>query len=108
MTFTTFVLFDMFNALACRSESKSIFKIGLASNMMFCYAVGAVLVVQLGVIYVPFLQAILQTVSLSLGDLLLCLSVASTVLIVDEIRKLLQHNRVSSASKTAFAYDGFV
>ena len=28
MTFTTFVLFDLFNALSCRSQSKSIFEIG--------------------------------------------------------------------------------
>jgi len=40
MTFTTFVFFDMFNALACRSERKSVFQIGLFSNRMFVYAVG--------------------------------------------------------------------
>lgn len=34
MTFTVFVFFDMFNALSCRSESKSIFKIGFFCNVL--------------------------------------------------------------------------
>ncbi len=32
MTFTTFVMFDMFNALSCRSAEKSIFTIGKPSK----------------------------------------------------------------------------
>lgn len=44
MSFTTFVMFDMFNALSCRSDDKSIFEIGFFSNTFFAYAVGASLV----------------------------------------------------------------
>lgn len=44
MSFTTFVMFDMFNALSCRSDVKSVFEIGLLSNTFFAYAVGASLV----------------------------------------------------------------
>ncbi|KAF9408559.1 hypothetical protein HW555_011801 [Spodoptera exigua] len=39
MTFTCFVLFDMFNALSCRSQTKSVFEVGLFSNKMFLVAV---------------------------------------------------------------------
>ena len=41
MTFTTFVLFDMFNALTCRSEAKSVLfgEIKIFGNKMFNYAV---------------------------------------------------------------------
>ncbi len=87
MTFTTFVMFDMFNALTCRSAKKSIFKIGFFSNHAFLWAVGGSIFVQFCVIYVPFLQSILQTVPLGFEDLLVVLSVSSTVFIVDEIRK---------------------
>ncbi|CRK47799.1 hypothetical protein BN1723_020386, partial [Verticillium longisporum] len=57
MTFTCFVLFDMFNALSCRSESKSILRgeIGLFSNVLFNWAVALSLVGQLLVIYFPWL-----------------------------------------------------
>lgn len=44
MSFTTFVMFDMFNALSCRSDDKSVIEIGLLSNKFFAYAVGASLV----------------------------------------------------------------
>jgi len=89
MTFTTFVMFDMFNALSSRSSDKSIFKIGFFSNPAFLYAVGATLVAQLAVIYVPFLQAILQTVPISFYDLLFIVVLSSTVFWADEVRKLL-------------------
>ncbi|KAF4943701.1 hypothetical protein F66182_18721, partial [Fusarium sp. NRRL 66182] len=41
MTFTCFVFFDMFNALTCRSENKSVLRgeMPLAGNKMFNYAV---------------------------------------------------------------------
>lgn len=88
MTFTCFVLFDMFNALSCRHYSKSIFDMGL-TNKMFNLAVAGSLLGQLCAIYVPFFQSIFQTEALSLKDLLGLLLVTSTVFIGDELRKYL-------------------
>lgn len=87
MTFTTFVCFDMFNALSCRSQEKSILEIGFATNTMFLWAVGGSLFGQLCVIYFPPLQAVFQTEALSLGDLVFIVCLTSSVFIVDEIRK---------------------
>ncbi|CAI5720744.1 unnamed protein product [Hyaloperonospora brassicae] len=87
MSFTTFVMFDMFNALSCRSNDKSIFEIGIFSNTFFAFAVGASLLGQLLVIYFPPLQAAFQTEALTAGDLIYICSIASTVLIFDEVRK---------------------
>nr|CAD7262441.1 unnamed protein product [Timema shepardi] len=67
MTFTCFVFFDMFNALSCRSQTKSIFSIGLLSNRMFLLAVTLSVVGQLLVIYFPPLQMVFQTEALTLG-----------------------------------------
>lgn len=88
MTFTCFVFFDMFNALACRHSSKSIFQIGFLTNKMFNIAIGLSLIGQLCAVYVPFFQHIFKTESLSALDLLHLLCVSSTVLIADELRKL--------------------
>lgn len=88
MTFTCFVFFDMFNALACRHATKSIFEVGFFANKMFNYAVGLSLLGQMCAIYVPFFQSIFKTESLSLGDLLYLLAISSTVFIADELRKL--------------------
>lgn len=65
MTFTCFVFFDMWNALSCRSQTKSVFTIGLFSNKMFLLAVGLSVLGQLLVVYVPPLQSIFQTEALT-------------------------------------------
>jgi len=89
MTFTCFVLFDMFNALSCRSESKSVLRgeVGLFSNTMFNWAVSLSLGGQLLVIYFPWLQDVFQTEALGLFDLIGLMILASTVFWVDEARK---------------------
>lgn len=95
MTFTCFVLFDMFNALTCRSESKSVLRgeIGLFSNNMFNYAVAGSLMGQLMVVYLPILQRIFQTEGLAFFDLVALLMIASSVFWVDEGRKYVAARR---------------
>jgi Ca2+-transporting ATPase len=89
MTFTCFVFFDMFNALTCRSESKSVLRgeMPLTGNKMFNYAVVGSIIGQLSVIYIPFLQAIFQTEALRLSDVLKLIALASSVFWADELRK---------------------
>jgi Ca2+-transporting ATPase len=89
MTFTCFVLFDMFNALTCRSFSKSVLagEIGIFDNKMFNYAVAGSLIGQMMVIYFPPLQRVFQTEALGLLDLAHLLAVASCVFWADEGRK---------------------
>jgi len=92
-TFTAFVLFDMFNALTCRSATHTVLplpsspRLALFSNKLFNFAVSASLIGQLLVIYTPFLQKVFQTEAISLGDLVRLVGLASCVLWVDEGRK---------------------
>lgn len=90
MTFTCFVLFDMFNALSCRSQTKSIFQIGLFSNKMFLIAVTLSLIGQMLVIYFPPLQRVFQTEALTGHDLIFLVCLTSSVFIVSEIKKLIE------------------
>ncbi|KAL5362831.1 hypothetical protein BJX96DRAFT_109458 [Aspergillus floccosus] len=89
MTFTCFVLFDMFNALTCRSEGKSVLRgeLPLFGNKMFNYAVLGSLAGQACVIYLPFLQRVFQTEALNVAHLFKLVCVASSVFWVDEARK---------------------
>ncbi|VDK34623.1 unnamed protein product [Taenia asiatica] len=87
MTFTCFVLFDMFNALACRSQKKSVFKIGFFSNRVFVVAVSLSLIGQICVIYFPPLQSVFQTEAIFASDWLLLLAISSSVFVVSEYRK---------------------
>jgi len=87
LTFTAFVFFSLFNALSCRSQSKSIFKIGLLANLPFLVAVGLSVVGQLLMIYFPPMQSIFQTEAISFFDLAAVTCLASTVWVCDEVRK---------------------
>ncbi|KAL8632519.1 hypothetical protein Q9189_001790 [Teloschistes chrysophthalmus] len=105
MTFTCFVFFDMFNALTCRSEGKSVLKgeIKLAGNRMFNLAVGGSLLGQMAVIYLPFLQRIFQTEGLGGRDLLLLVGIASSVFWVDEGRKWARARSLGRRSLGAYS-----
>ncbi|XP_012273075.1 calcium-transporting ATPase type 2C member 1 [Orussus abietinus] len=87
MTFTCFVFFDMFNALSCRSQTKSIFTIGLISNKMFLIAVTLSVIGQMLVIYFPPLQKVFQTEALTIKDLAFLVGLTSSVFIISEIKK---------------------
>ncbi|KAL2136254.1 hypothetical protein VTI74DRAFT_4687 [Chaetomium olivicolor] len=95
MTFTCFVLFDMFNALTCRSESKSVLRgeVGLFSNVLFNWAVAGSLMGQLAVVYFPWLQEVFQTEALGWRDLAGLVMLCSSVFWVDEARKWWRYGR---------------
>ncbi|KAL0099243.1 hypothetical protein PUN28_020072 [Cardiocondyla obscurior] len=109
MTFTCFVFFDMFNALSCRSQTKSIFTIGLWSNKMFLVAVTLSVIGQMFVIYFPPLQRIFQTEALTAKDLLFLATLTSSVFVISEIKKFierqLQRRRVNGQYYNKFEMD---
>ncbi len=85
--FTTLVLSQMGNALALRSERESLFKIGLLSNKSMLNAVLLTVVLQLAVIYVPFLQSVFKTNALAWQELLISLLLSTIVFWAVEIEK---------------------
>lgn len=87
MTFTAFVVFDMFNALVCRHNHRPVYELSWSSNPFFLLAVAFSLGGQMLVVYFPPLQSVFRTVSLSAEDLFFVLSLSSTMLILDTIRK---------------------
>jgi len=93
IVFTTLTLSQMGNALAVRSEKASLFQIGLLSNRPLLGAVLLTLVLQLAVIYVPFLQEFFRTSPLSLTDLVLSLVVSTIVFWSVELVKWIQRTR---------------
>ncbi|XP_071039665.1 calcium-transporting ATPase type 2C member 1 isoform X2 [Parasteatoda tepidariorum] len=102
MTFTCFVFFDMFNALSCRSQTKSIFTIGLCSNKMFLIAVTGSVIGQLLVIYFAPLQRIFQTEALPLQDILMLVALTSSVCVVSEIKKLIERTITRKRTEKQF------
>jgi Ca2+-transporting ATPase len=85
--FTTLTGSQMTLALACRSERDSLFQIGLLTNPSMLGAVTLTFLLQLAVIYVPWLQAIFKTSSLTWTELMVCLVLSTVVFWAFEFRK---------------------
>ena len=85
--FNTLTLSQMGNALAIRSNRDSIFTMGLRSNMLMVYAVISTFLLQMAVIYVPFLQRVFDTTALPIGWLLISLALSTVVFFAIEMEK---------------------
>lgn len=104
MVFSTLAFSQMGQALASRSAQESLFKLGITSNKVGMAIAGVVFLLQLLVIYLPFLQKIFNTRPLSMPDLAISLLLSSVVFIAIEIEKwVLRRQQVgpSSAGQTA-------
>lgn len=88
MALTTLIIFQWFNAWNCRSEWTSTFKLKLTSNKPLLGMLVIVITLQLLVTYTPLRHAFRIT-PLSWYDWLLCIAVSSSILLVDELRKVI-------------------
>ncbi|MGH7391515.1 MAG: cation-translocating P-type ATPase [Candidatus Rokuibacteriota bacterium] len=95
MAFTTLLFFSLFTVFNARSDERSAFA-GMFSNAWLWGAVLLSLVLQVAVVYTPFLQQAFSTVALSAGDWLRCAAVGSSVLWLRELSKVASH-RVGGA-----------
>ncbi len=89
MVFTVLTLSQMGHVLAIRSERESLFTQGVGSNRMLIAALLLTFVLQMAVLYVPWLNPIFKTEPLSVGELAACLALSSVVFIGVEIEKWL-------------------
>lgn len=92
VVFTVLTLSQLFHSMAVRSETASLFSIGILSNKPMLGAIALTVVLQLAVIYVPVFNGIFHTQPLPVYDLVLCLLLSSSVLFVVEIEKWLIRN----------------
>jgi Ca2+-transporting ATPase len=88
MAFTTFVVFQVFNVFNARSEQQSVFHRDTLRNGKLWLAVAVVAVLQVLAVHVDPVQGIFDTADLAATDWLAVIGVASTVLWVEELRKL--------------------
>jgi len=89
MTFTVLTLTQMWQVMASRSQRELLFKQSVFSNPFVLGAALLTFILQLGVIYLPPLNAIFDTAPLTMGELAVCLAAASIVFFAIEGSKLL-------------------
>src|SRR3989339_776499 len=94
ISLTTLAMFQWFNAWNCKSESKSILQMNPFSNKFLVGATVIVVFLQLFALYTPFLQKILHTTPLSLLEWLIIIPIASSIILVEEIRKFFYRRKL--------------
>ena len=95
VVFTVLTVSQLFHSLAVRSETASLFTIGLFSNLPMLGAVVLTVLLQMAVIYVPALNSVFHTQPLPMFDLAVCLLLSSLVLFAVEIEKwLVRHDLI--------------
>jgi Ca2+-transporting ATPase len=101
IVFTVLSLSQLGHVMAIRSERQSLFSLGLFSNKPLLGAVVLTLLLQLGVIYLPWANEVFKTQPLTLGELGMCVGLSMVVLIGVEIEKLVKNgNRKPQNSRT--------
>ena len=98
MAFNVLCLSQMGHVLAIRSESRSFFSMGILSNKPLIGAVLLTLALQLAVTYVPVLQPIFRTQSLTLSEFIIVGLVSSVVFFAVEIEKTITRRRMKNST----------
>ena len=88
MAFTTFVLFQFFNVFNARNESGSAFNSRFFDNRMLWASLIGTLALQVVVVHWPPASQLFGTTDMTWLDWSVAIGVASTVLLLDEARKM--------------------
>ncbi|MBS3824128.1 MAG: HAD-IC family P-type ATPase [Wenzhouxiangellaceae bacterium] len=96
------VLFENVHAFSCRSETRSLLRIPLRSNPLLILAVLAAQGVHIAAMFVPGLNDVLGVQPVALESWGILLSIAASLLLVDEIAKFL-HRRAGGRPAEARA-----
>ena len=83
------VTFQWFQAFNARSDEHTILKLGVLTNRWLVIAIGISVLLQLAVVYVPFLQTAFQTVPLGIDAWGIIMLAGGALFLVEMIRKML-------------------
>ncbi len=100
MVFTVLCLSQIGHSLAIRSNWRSLFQQGIFGNKQLIGAVALTFVLQMAVTYIPFLQEIFRTQSLTVFELLICLGLSSIVFWAVEIEKWIKRSVRKKSTNT--------
>ncbi len=87
LAFMTLTFSELFRAYASRSNTESIFKIGIFSNRHLVLATFVSFILQVGVVYLPFAQKVFKTETIGIAELAIVILLASVPFWVTEIVK---------------------
>jgi len=97
MAFVVLAFCQDFHSYNCRSQTVSLFKLGVFSNRKLIGATSVSIILNMSALYLPFFQKILKTKPLTGAELVVVLCAASTPLWVMELVKWARHRLARGA-----------
>ncbi|MBE9505987.1 MAG: HAD-IC family P-type ATPase [Chloroflexi bacterium] len=98
LAFCSMVAFEWFRSFNARSDERTLLSIGLLRNPYLIASITVAVLLQLGVVYLPFAQVAFHTAPLSIEQWGIAVAAAAALFTVEEIRKLVAP-RLFSAGK---------
>lgn len=90
IAFCSVVIFEWFLAFTARSDEHTIFRLGVFRSHWIFIALCAAILLQVAVVYVPFLQAAFDTVSIGITGWAIALIPGVAIFIIETLRKVAQ------------------
>jgi Ca2+-transporting ATPase len=87
MAFCTLVAFEWFRAFNARSDEYTVFKLGIFRNRYLLIAVAVAILLQMAVVYAPFMQVAFSTVPLNIAQWGIIIGIAGSLFTAEELRK---------------------
>ena len=91
--FSVLVMAELFRAFGARTDTRTVWQVGLVSNLQLCVIVMASFALQLALQYLPSMQVLFGTTPLSLVHAVVWLLLGSLPLLTLELRKVWQRSR---------------
>ena len=89
MAFVTLGLSQLFASFGARSETASVFKLGLFKNRVMILAIIVSALLQVGVVLIPVLRSVFSLSMLSGADWLIVIGLSALMLVISELDKLI-------------------
>lgn len=96
IVFSSVVIFEWFIAFNSRSDEITMFKLGALRNRWLIGAVGIALLLQVSVIYIPFMRVPFSTVPLKPYEWCIALLPGLTIFLIETVRKTISPKLFSS------------
>jgi len=98
LAFCSMVTFEWFRSFNARSDERTLLSIGLLRNPYLLASIAVAILLQLGIVYLPFAQTAFHTVPLRIEQWGIAVAAAGALFTVEEVRKLVAP-RLFSAGK---------
>jgi len=89
LAFCSMVAFEWFRAFNARSDEYTVVKLGIFRNRWLLLTISAAIILQLAVVYIPFLQVAFGTVPLGIDKWGIAILAGGSLFVVEEMRKVL-------------------